>query len=349
MPKRTISGGIQYITKVGSWKSFTHYHANSGDALLVDNFEDGLTNWTGTDCTLAEETTVIPLFGTTSMKVTITDVNANIEYDFTSKDLTDYEGRGRIWVLSPASFTMKSRLEDTSNETLSGTSYAISDSGTATSGGDDTLIDTGATWTSGEHRDRWVFITGGTGSGQVRKIVINNVTTLKTTTDWTTNPDSTSTYVVSEWQRVNIDQDTDSGSFDESVSELMRFYDLPTSGTLYIKNASNVTTTKSASSWRTINFTTTFPTRTSGTVTFYDADTSTPIVGFTDLSLPLTNYDIYSLGKKNIYLIITLRSDEYPNVKPSVTSYELTWKPNRLHDAHEVESEFIYLKTDILS
>lgn len=70
-------------------------------------------------------------------------------------------------------------------------------SGTATSSTGTTLVDTGAGWTSSALVTKWIRITGGTGSGQIRKISAN-IATAVTVSAWTTNPDTTSTYQIVE-------------------------------------------------------------------------------------------------------------------------------------------------------
>jgi hypothetical protein len=69
------------------------------------------------------------------------------------------------------------------------------ESGTATSATGTTLVDTGLAMTPDEHIGSFIAITGGLGSGQVRKITDNDATSFTVLT-WTTTPDATSTYEV---------------------------------------------------------------------------------------------------------------------------------------------------------
>jgi hypothetical protein len=71
------------------------------------------------------------------------------------------------------------------------------DSGTATSGTATTLIDTSKSWTTNAYANRMVWINGGTGAGQWRRIVSNTATVLTVDVDWDTNPSSGSTYTIS--------------------------------------------------------------------------------------------------------------------------------------------------------
>lgn len=69
--------------------------------------------------------------------------------------------------------------------------------GTSTGGGDwSDLRDTGAAWTTDQFVDYWVRITGGTGSGQMRRVLTNTATILYVHEVWTTRPDNTSTYEI---------------------------------------------------------------------------------------------------------------------------------------------------------
>ncbi len=76
-----------------------------------------------------------------------------------------------------------------------GDSAAADDSGTASSGGTNSLTDTTKTWTLNQWRGGAVEITGGTGPGQWFQIASNTKETISLVTSvWTTQPDATSTY-----------------------------------------------------------------------------------------------------------------------------------------------------------
>ena len=68
--------------------------------------------------------------------------------------------------------------------------------GTATSATVATLTDSGASWTTNLFAAGSVRITGGTGSGQVRRIVSNTSTVITVQQNWRTRPDATSTYAI---------------------------------------------------------------------------------------------------------------------------------------------------------
>lgn len=67
-------------------------------------------------------------------------------------------------------------------------------SGTATSGSSNTLVLSSASWTTNQYQYMTVTIASGTGAGQSLVIASNTSTTLTTTSNWTTNPDSTSVF-----------------------------------------------------------------------------------------------------------------------------------------------------------
>jgi hypothetical protein len=79
---------------------------------------------------------------------------------------------------------------------------SVVESGTATSGGATSLTDTANTWTVNEYVGDFLVITGGTGSGQVRRITSNTANALTVAT-WTTNPSSDSTYELYEGRLAN--------------------------------------------------------------------------------------------------------------------------------------------------
>lgn len=71
------------------------------------------------------------------------------------------------------------------------------DSGTSSgSNGTNTLNDTSKNWTTNQFQNKIVYISGGNGSGQIRKISSNTATQLTVSVDWAVTPDSTSTYVI---------------------------------------------------------------------------------------------------------------------------------------------------------
>jgi len=74
--------------------------------------------------------------------------------------------------------------------------FTISDSGTAESGGANTLTDTDKAWTVDQWLNKVVVIIAGTGLGQVRKITANTATQLTVDENWETNPGSTSQYKI---------------------------------------------------------------------------------------------------------------------------------------------------------
>ncbi len=76
-----------------------------------------------------------------------------------------------------------------------GVNLPVLDSGTATSGGTNTLTDSGASFP--DHTDKAINIVAGTGAGQARIIQSNTATVVTVTDAWTTQPDATSEYQIS--------------------------------------------------------------------------------------------------------------------------------------------------------
>lgn len=69
-------------------------------------------------------------------------------------------------------------------------------SSTATAGGATTLTDSAQALQTNEWKGAFLNITGGTGSGQQRKVASNTATVFAVSTAWTTNPDATSAYTI---------------------------------------------------------------------------------------------------------------------------------------------------------
>lgn len=67
---------------------------------------------------------------------------------------------------------------------------------TATAGASTTLTNSAKTWTTNQWANYQVRLIAGTGAGQVRTVASNTGTVLTVSSAWTTNPDSTSTYVI---------------------------------------------------------------------------------------------------------------------------------------------------------
>jgi hypothetical protein len=75
------------------------------------------------------------------------------------------------------------------------TGYKQFATGTATSGSNTTLVNSGKAWAVNQWANFQIRIVGGTGAGQIRPIASNTATAI-TVSGWNTNPDSTSTYSI---------------------------------------------------------------------------------------------------------------------------------------------------------
>lgn len=96
----------------------------------------------------------------------------------------------------PASFGTDGCLVGTPSIVDNGVVTAFA-TGTATGGTVSTISNAGKNWATNQWANAFqVRITGGTGAGQVRRIASNTATDITVTSNWTTNPDSTSTYSI---------------------------------------------------------------------------------------------------------------------------------------------------------
>lgn len=68
--------------------------------------------------------------------------------------------------------------------------------GTATSGAGSTITNSGKAWTTNQWANYQIRITSGLGAGQVRTVASNTGTVITVSAAWTTNPDSTSVYLL---------------------------------------------------------------------------------------------------------------------------------------------------------
>lgn len=77
------------------------------------------------------------------------------------------------------------------------TYWTKQDNGTASAGATTTtLVDSTKSWTDDDYIGQYVYITSGTGSGQIRKVIDNDSTNLTISTVWSTVPDTTSVYEI---------------------------------------------------------------------------------------------------------------------------------------------------------
>ncbi len=106
--------------KVTTLKTPTLYFNNSSFYNYVDNFESGVSDWSGSaSTTLSAEPTIVGQ-GSGSLKVITSASGQYVEYDgYSSTDLTDYDNTVVFWVRSLAVCTLTASLIDGSAESLS--------------------------------------------------------------------------------------------------------------------------------------------------------------------------------------------------------------------------------------
>lgn len=113
------------------------------------------------------------------------------EFDFT--DTSDYAGQS----VAVANVLGNFEITDPNGTVVWNNTDYSTETGTAQSGGASSItLAVGASATNDYYNNLYVVITGGTGSGQVRRVSDYNGTTkvVTTTAAWATNPDNTSTY-----------------------------------------------------------------------------------------------------------------------------------------------------------
>jgi len=119
-------------------------------------------------------------------------LNAGIfrKYDFATNTWTTLQQTG----LPAAGIGTDSRLIATPS--WLDDNYKSFATGTATSGGANTISNSGKNWTVNQWTNSQIRITAGTGRGQIRTVASNTATQITVSTNWTVNPDNTSQYSI---------------------------------------------------------------------------------------------------------------------------------------------------------
>lgn len=195
------------------------------------------------------------------------------------EDMTDLQQRVRV-VLDFISREVKS-LDTINSVTCTANNSSISfnfieDTGTATSGTDNSLTDTSKLWTTNEWQNDTLVILDGTGNGQTGTISSNTSTALTVSSDWTTNPDNTSFYYVHSIRGFSRDAANNELDYTRRVSTQV-FADNITGFTVQGYDPAEVTTCSTAAIQR-LKITVTGRTENPGPSTnqyrFYTAETS---------------------------------------------------------------------------
>lgn len=117
-------------------------------------------------------------------------------YALTPVFLFDGSSLGMLGIQHPDTLYLRMDCVTSSAHTVS---VGEQDWGTSTgSNTSTTLNDTGASWTTNEWANKALIITAGTGAGQIRTISSNTSTELTVSAAWTTTPDATSEYMISD-------------------------------------------------------------------------------------------------------------------------------------------------------
>ena len=177
------SGVMKVKDSGGQWYGVTS-RSVSDTIIYVDSSATGNndgTSWTDAYTSLQTAIDSLPIF--ISNDVTI-KVNAG-----TYNESIDLAGHTCV-----GSLTIKA--EDTSGNQL----Y---DNGVATGGGSNYLDDTSKSWVTDQFNGGKIFIYDGTGEGQIRDISDTTSTRITVSSNWSTNPDSTSKYAIIGVVKVN--------------------------------------------------------------------------------------------------------------------------------------------------
>lgn len=169
----------------------------------------GLYTATGSDCTIERttENSSIWFRGIATGGSTTTLIDNSLGVDraaWTTNQWVGYwvyifsgTGAGQIrQITSNTSTTLTWSSAGTAPTSTSRYMILGFDAGTATSGTSTTITDSTKSWTVNRWTNYSVRILAGTGAGQVRSISSNTSTALTIVGTWTTNPDSTSVYVI---------------------------------------------------------------------------------------------------------------------------------------------------------
>jgi hypothetical protein len=111
------------------------------------------------------------------------------KYDYATNTWTSLTQTGL-----PATISTDSVLVSTPS--WFGTTYSTFATGTASSGGLNTITNSSKTWTTNQWTNYQIRITSGTGAGQIRTVSSNTGTAITVSSNWATQPDNTSVYSI---------------------------------------------------------------------------------------------------------------------------------------------------------
>ena len=177
------SGVMKVKDSGGQWYGVTS-RSVSDTIIYVDSSATGNndgTSWTDAYTSLQTAIDSLPIFisNDVTIKVNAGTYNENI-------DLAGHTCVGSLTI----------KAEDTSGNNL----Y---DNGVATGGGSNYLDDTSKSWSTDQFNGGKIFIYDGKGEGQIRDISDTTSTRITVSSNWDTNPDSTSRYVILGCVKVN--------------------------------------------------------------------------------------------------------------------------------------------------
>ncbi len=167
-----------------------------GDVQLGDSWHRALSSSDGTKTIYVDQATGNDTTGDGSSALPYATIGKAIGRlpRMVTEDTVIAVGKGSYdELMDSAGFQVLATLTIKAMDTSGNNLY---DSGTATSGGNNTLTDTGKAWAANIFDDGIIWIWSGTGKGQKRSVASHTATEITVTVNWGTNPDATSKYVV---------------------------------------------------------------------------------------------------------------------------------------------------------
>lgn len=176
-----VSTAIAAVGLTGVWE----YRKADGTWAAFSGLSDATNNFTTAGTNVDVTWTVPTDWGTNG--TAINSITGSLWWRFRITGLTSYTEGGRLGNTTPS----VTQIYDNAVRIDTNHEY---DSGTATSGGSNTITNSGKAYTVNVLMNRIIYIHTGTGSGQAKVIRSNTATVITVHSAWDTTPDSTSQY-----------------------------------------------------------------------------------------------------------------------------------------------------------
>lgn len=133
-------------------------------------------------------------------------------YGATPRLVKGYDTKVRYWNGSAwaDAITGLTTNKEQSYATFAFQGSSTTETGTATSATEYSLVDTGQGWTVNAYRNKFITTTGGTGTGQTKLIVSNDTDTIKIQSPWDVTPSTDTTFTIyNTAQKIIVQNGTD--------------------------------------------------------------------------------------------------------------------------------------------